>query len=157
FNPDLVEKMSKVIRRQMLAAGARHTLAPVVDVVRDARWGRCEETFGEDTYLIGRMAVAYVKGMQGDDLAYGIICTGKDFTGYSVSEGGLNWAPAHIPPRELLDVFLPPYAAMIKEANLRSVMNAYQEIDGVPCGASKFLLNDLLRDELDFTGTVVSD
>jgi beta-glucosidase len=157
FAPELVEKMGEVIRRQMLAVGARHTLAPVVDVVRDARWGRCEETFGEDTYLIARMAVAQVKGVQGDDLTRGVICTGKHFTGYSFSEGGLNWAPAHIPHRELLEVFIPPYAAMISEANLRSVMNAYQEIDGVPCGASTYLLNDILLGELGFTGTVVSD
>ncbi len=157
FAPELVEKMGAVIRRQMLAVGARHTLAPVVDVVRDARWGRCEETFGEDTYLVARMGVAYVKGVQGDHLARGVICTGKHFAGYSFSEGGLNWAPAHIPHRELLDTFIPPYAAMIAEANLRSVMNAYQEIDGVPCGASIYLLDDILRSELGFTGTVVSD
>jgi beta-glucosidase len=157
FAPELVEKMGAVIRRQMLAVGARHTLAPVVDVVRDARWGRCEETFGEDTYLVSRMGVAYVRGVQGDDLARGVICTGKHFTGYSFSEGGLNWAPSHIPHRELLDTFIPPYAAMIAEANLRSIMNAYQEIDGVPCGASTYLLDEILRGELGFTGTVVSD
>lgn len=157
FAPELAQKMGIVIRRQMLAVGARHTLAPVVDVVRDARWGRCEETFGEDTYLVTRMGVAYVKGVQGLDLTRGVICTGKHFAGYSFSEGGLNWAPSHIPHRELLDTFIPPYAAMIAEANLRSVMNAYQEIDGVPCGASKYLLDDLLRGELGFTGTVVSD
>ncbi len=157
FAPELAEKMGAVIRRQMLAVGARHTLAPVVDVVRDARWGRCEETFGEDTYLVARMGVAYVKGVQGDDLARGVICTGKHFAGYSFSEGGLNWAPSHIPHRELLDTFIPPYAAMISEANLRSIMNAYQEIDGVPCGASSYLLDDVLRGELGFTGTVVSD
>lgn len=157
FEPELAEKMGAVIRRQMLAVGARHTLAPVVDVVRDARWGRCEETFSEDTYLVARMGVAYVKGVQSDDLARGVICTGKHFAGYSFSEGGLNWAPSHIPHRELLDTFIPPYAAMIAEANLRSVMNAYQEIDGVPCGASTYLLDDILRGELGFTGTVVSD
>ncbi|MFI5351872.1 MAG: glycoside hydrolase family 3 N-terminal domain-containing protein [Candidatus Binatales bacterium] len=157
FAPELVEQMGAVIRRQMLAVGARHTLAPVADVARDARCGRCEETFGEDTYLVARMAVAYVKGVQGGALPAGVICTGKHFAGYSSSEGGLNWAPSHIPPRELLDTFVPPFAAMIAEANLRSIMNAYQEIDGVPCGASRFLLSDLLRDELGFTGTVVTD
>ncbi len=157
FEPELAEKMGAVIRRQMLAVGARQTLAPVVDVARDARWGRCEETFGEDTYLVSRMGVAYVRGVQGDDLTRGVICTGKHFAGYSFSEGGLNWAPAHIPHRELLDTFIPPYAAMIAKANLRSVMNAYQEIDGIPCGASTQLLNDILRGELGFTGTVVSD
>ncbi len=157
FAPELVERMGASIRRQMIAVGARQTLAPVADVARDARWGRCEETFGEDTYVVSRMAVAYVKGVQGGELRAGVICTGKHFAGYSFSEGGLNWAPAHIPPRELLDTFVPPFAAMIAEASLRSIMNAYQEIDGVPCGASRFLLSDLLRDVLGFTGTVVSD
>lgn len=157
FAPNLVRKMGAVIRRQMLAVGARHTLAPVADVARDARWGRCEETFGEDVYLVSRMAVAYVRGVQGDDLKSGVVCTGKHFAGYSFSEGGLNWAPAHIPDRELRDVFIPPFAAMIAEANLRSIMNAYQELDGVPCGASRYLLTDILRGELGFTGTVVSD
>ena len=157
FSPGSITRMGAVIRRQMTAVGARHTLAPVADVVRDARWGRCEETFGEDVYLVSRMAVAYVRGVQGDNVATGVICTGKHYAGYSFSEGGLNWAPAHIGKRELLDTFIPPFAAMIGEANLRSIMNAYQEIDGVPCGASVYLLNDLLRGELRFTGTVVSD
>lgn len=157
FAPDLVERMGGVIRRQMIAVGARHTLAPVADVARDARWGRCEETFGEDVYLVSRMSVAYVKGVQGNDCASGVICTGKHFAGYSFSEGGLNWAPSHIARRELLDTFIPPFAAMIGEANLRSIMNGYQEIDGVPCGASAYLLDDVLRGELGFTGTVVSD
>ncbi|HUO06455.1 MAG TPA: glycoside hydrolase family 3 N-terminal domain-containing protein [Candidatus Binataceae bacterium] len=157
FDPALVEKMGAIIRRQMTAVGARHTLAPVADIIRDARWGRCEETFGEDVYLVSRMTVAYVRGVQGGDISKGVICTGKHYAGYSFSEGGLNWAPAHIATRELLDTFIPPFAAMISEANLRSIMNAYQEIDGIPCGASSYLLNDLLRGEMRFTGTVVSD
>ncbi len=157
FAPDLVERMGRAIARQMIAVGARHTLAPVADVARDARWGRCEETFGEDVYLVSRMAVAYVRGVQGDDVANGVVCTGKHYAGYGASEGGLNWAPAHIPQRELLDIFIAPFAAMIAEANLRSIMNGYHEIDGVPCGASRYLLSDVLRDELGFTGTVVTD
>jgi len=157
FAPDLVERMGAAIRRQMTAVGARHTLAPVADVARDARWGRCEETFGEDVYLVSRMAVAYVRGVQGGNVAAGVICTGKHYAGYSLSEGGLNWAPSDIGSRELLDTFIVPFAAMIGEANLRSIMNAYQEIDGIPCGASTYLLNDLLRGGLRFTGTVVSD
>ncbi len=157
FAPELVQRMGGTIRRQMVAVGARHTLAPVADVARDARWGRCEETFGEDVYLVSRMAVAYVRGVQGGALSAGVICTGKHYAGYSSSEGGLNWAPAHIPARELLDIFIAPFAAMIGEANVRSIMNGYQEIDGVPCGASRYLLNDLLREQLGFTGTVVTD
>jgi beta-glucosidase len=157
FNPELVRHVGEVIRRQMIAVGARHTLAPVADVARDARWGRVEETFGEDPYLVGRMAVAYVKGVQGDDLRDGVVCTGKHFMGYSASQGGLNWAPSPMGRREMMDVFAAPFAAMIAEANVASIMNGYQEIDGVACGASKTLLTDILRGELGFKGTVSSD
>ena len=157
WEPQLVEAMTAVIRTQMRAVGAHHSLAPVLDVARDPRWGRTEETFGEDPYLIGRMGVAYVRGLQGPDLARGVVATGKHFVGYGASEGGMNWAPAHIPRRELLEVYVAPFAAAINEAKLASIMNAYSEIDGVPVGASKELLTDLLRGELGFDGVVVSD
>jgi beta-glucosidase len=157
FNPEIVRHAGETIRRQMLAVGARHTLAPVADVARDARWGRVEETFGEDPYLVGRMAVAYVQGVQGNDLRDGVVCTGKHFMGYGASQGGLNWAPAPMGRREMMDVFAAPFAAMIAEANIASIMNGYQEIDGVPCGGSKTLLTDVLRGELEFKGTVSSD
>ncbi len=157
WEPQLIEAMTAVIRTQMRAVGAHHSLAPVLDVARDPRWGRTEETFGEDPHLISRMGVAYVKGLQGPDLAHGIVATGKHFLGYGASEGGMNWAPAHIPRRELLEIYLAPFAAAIKEAGLASIMNAYCEIDGVPVGASKELLTDLLRGELGFDGVVVSD
>ena len=157
WEPQLVEAMTAVIRTQMRAVGAHQSLAPVLDVARDPRWGRTEETFGEDPHLISRMGVAYVKGLQGPDLARGVVATGKHFVGYGASEGGMNWAPAHIPPRELLEVYVAPFAAAINEAKLASIMNAYSEIDGVPVGASKELLTDLLRGELGFDGVVVSD
>lgn len=157
WEPQLIEAMTTVVRTQMRAVGAHHSLAPVLDVARDPRWGRTEETFGEDPYLISRIGVAYVKGLQGPDLAHGVVATGKHFLGYGASEGGMNWAPAHIPRRELLEVYLAPFAAAIKEAGLASIMNAYNEIDGVPVGASKELLTDLLRGELGFDGVVVSD
>jgi beta-glucosidase len=157
WEPELVEAMATVIRTQMRAVGAHHALAPVLDVARDPRWGRTEETFGEDPHLIGRMGVAYVRGLQGPDLARGVAATGKHFVGYGASEGGMNWAPAHIPRRELREVYAAPFAAAIKEAQLASIMNAYSEIDGVPAGASKELLTDLLRGELGFDGVVVSD
>lgn len=157
FNPEIMRHAGEVIRRQMIAVGARHTLAPVADVARDARWGRCEETFGEDPYLVGRMAVAYVQGVQGGDLSEGVVCTGKHFMGYSASQGGLNWAPSPMGRREMMDVFAAPFAAMIAEANVASIMNGYQEIDGVVCGGSKTLLTDVLRGELGFKGTVSSD
>ena len=157
FEPDLIEEMAGVIRKQMMALGTHLTLAPIVDIARDARWGRCEETFGEDPYLAARMGVAYVKGLQTDDIANGVVGTAKHYVGYGYATGGLNWGPTMIPERELLDFFIPPFAAMVVEADMQSIMNSYSEIDGVPCGASKYLLTDLLRDQFGFTGTVVSD
>ncbi len=157
WEPDLVESMAGVIREEMLAVGARQTLAPVLDVARDPRWGRSEETFGEDPYLVGRMGVAYVKGIQGPSLSDGVAATGKHFLGYGAPEGGMNWAPCQLPRRELLERILPPFEAAIHEAGIATIMNGYHEIDGVPCGASKELLDDLLRGELGFDGPVVSD
>jgi beta-glucosidase len=157
FAPQLAEAMGELIRAQMRAVGARHTLAPVLDVARDPRWGRVEESFGEDPYLAARMGVAVVRGLQGGSLASGVVATGKHFLGYGLSEGGLNHAPAHLGPRELRDVFARPFAAAIQEAGLASVMNAYQEIDGLPCAGSPALLRDLLRGELGFEGVVVAD
>ena len=157
FEPALVEEMGRVIRAQMRAVGAHHTLAPVLDVARDPRWGRMEESFGEDPYLVAQMGVAYVRGVQGEDLAQGVAATGKHFLGYAASEGGLNWAPAHLGPRELRDVYAFPFEAAIHEAGLASVMNAYHELDGVPCGASRELFEELLRKRLGFTGVVVTD
>lgn len=157
WDPDCVEQIGGVIREQMRAVGARQTLAPVLDVARDPRWGRVEETFGEDAYLAARMGVAYVRGIQGERLAEGVAATGKHFMGYGAGEGGLNWAPTSLPRRELLERFLPPFTAAIREAGLASIMNGYQEIDGIPCGASKWLLDDLLRGELGFDGVVVAD
>jgi beta-glucosidase len=157
WEPELVEEMTGVIRRQMRAVGAHQALAPVLDIARDARWGRVEETFGEDPYLAARLGAAYIKGLQGEDLKTGIVATAKHFVGYGLSEGGMNWAPAHIPPRELREVYLYPFEAAVKAAGLASLMNAYHELDGIPCGASKELLTNILRGEWGFDGTVVSD
>ena len=157
WEPELIEAMGAVIREQMLAVGARHTLAPVLDVTRDPRWGRTEETYGEDPYLVSRMGVAYVRGVQGDDRKQGVVATGKHFLGYGAPEGGLNHAPAHIGPRELRETYARPFEAAIREAGLASVMNAYSEVDGLPCGGSKEILDDLLRGELGFDGVVVAD
>ena len=101
WEPELAQAMTEIIRAQMRAIGVHQGLAPVLDIARDPRWGRIEETFGEDPYLTSCMGVAYVRGLQSDNLADGVIATGKHFVGYSAPEGGLNWAPAHIPPREL--------------------------------------------------------
>ncbi|MDG2305117.1 MAG: glycoside hydrolase family 3 N-terminal domain-containing protein [Candidatus Binatia bacterium] len=157
WDPELLERMADVIRRQMLAVGARQTLAPVVDIARDPRWGRLEETYGEDPYLTGRLAVAYVKGIQGTDVREGIAATAKHFLGYGLSEGGHNHKPAQIGARELREVFARPFLAMIQDAGILSVMNAYNDVDGLPCGGSSAILNDLLRDELGFDGCVVAD
>ncbi len=157
WDNDLVQTMAEVIRIQMRSVGAHHALAPVLDVARDARWGRVEETFGEDPYLVASLGNAYIRGLQGEDLKQGVVATAKHFVGYSMSEGGLNWAPSHIAPRELREVYLFPFEAAVREAQLASVMNAYHELDGIPCGSSKELLTDILRQEWGFKGTVVSD
>ena len=157
WEPELAQQMTSVIRTQMRAAGGHQGLAPVLDVARDPRWGRTEETFGEDPYLISRMGVAYVRGLQGEDLSRGVVATGKHFVGYSMSEGGLNCAPVHLGTRELREVFLAPFEAAIREAKLASIMNAYHELDGFPCGGSRELLTEILRDQLGFDGIVVSD
>jgi beta-glucosidase len=155
--PELAEAMAAVVRIQMRAVGAHQGLSPVLDVTRDPRWGRTEETFGEDPYLTSRMGVAYVKGIQGPDLKEGILATGKHFVGYGMSEGGMNWAPVHLPERELREVLLRPFEAAVKEAQLASMMNAYHELDGVPCTSSRHLLTEILRQEWGFDGIVVSD
>jgi len=157
WNPGLIERITATIRRQMRTVGAHQGLSPVLDIVRDPRWGRNEETFGEDPYLVASMGVAYVKGLQGSNLREGIIATPKHFAAHGFSEGGRNRAPVHVPPRELREVYLFPFEAAVKEANAWSIMNAYHEIDGVPCAASRELLTDILRGEWGFRGYVVSD
>lgn len=157
WDVDLVGEVADVIRTQMLAVGARHNLAPVLDVARDPRWGRVEETYGESPELCGRMGVAYVKGLQTDDLSNGVVCTGKHFLGYALSQGGRNQAPVHLGPRELREVYAEPFAAAIRDAGLASIMNSYSSIDGEPVASSRALLTDLLRGELGFDGTVVAD
>ena len=156
WDPELARDMAAVVRRQMRAMGAHHGLSPVLDVARDPRWGRTEETFGEDPYLVARMGTAFVEGLQGADLTEGVVATAKHFVGYSASEGGLNWAPPHLPPREMREVYLHPFEAVVA-AGAWSVMNGYHELDGIPCAAHRELLTDILRREWGFEGTVVSD
>jgi beta-glucosidase len=158
FQPELAEQMAGIIRSQMRAAGAHQGLGPVLDVARDPRWGRTEETFGEDPVLASRFGVAYVHGLQGESLRCGgIIATGKHFIGHSLSQGGQNCAPVHLGPRELWDTYIPPFQAAIRDAGLHSIMNAYPEVDGEVVAASRFLLTDLLRKQLGFEGLLVSD
>lgn len=157
WDVDLMAQVAGVIRTQMTAVGARHNLSPVLDVARDPRWGRVEETYGESPELCGRMGVAYVQALQTDDLANGVVCTGKHFLGYGYSLGGRNQAPVHVGNRELREVYAEPFAAAIREAGLASIMNSYSSIDGMPVAASREMLTDLLRGELGFDGTVVAD
>lgn len=157
WQPELIEAMTSAIREQLRAIGAHHALAPVLDVARDPRWGRMEETFGEDPFLISALGTAYIRGLQGDDLKHGIAATAKHFAGYSASEGGMNWAPSHLGARELREIYLTPFKAAVKAGKLATIMNGYQEIDGIPCGVSKELLVDILREEWGFEGLVVSD
>ncbi|KAB8189816.1 glycosyl hydrolase [Nonomuraea phyllanthi] len=153
FHPELIEAVAAKIARSMRAAGIHQGLAPVVDVTRDYRWGRTEETIGEDPYLVGTIGAAYVRGIEGE----GVVATLKHFAGYSASRGGRNLAPAHMGSREVADVILPPFEMALRLGGARSVMNSYAEIDGVPVAADESLLTGLLRDEWGFTGTVVSD
>jgi beta-glucosidase len=157
FRPEHNAAIADAVRRQMRAMGAHQGLSPVLDICRDARWGRLEETFGEDPYLVTQMGLAFVSGLQSDDLADGVVATAKHLVGYGASEGGMNWAPAHLGERELRDVYLRPFEAVVRDAGLVSIMNAYHEIDGVPCAANHWLLTDVLRDEWGFDGTVVAD
>jgi beta-glucosidase len=154
FDPWLVERMATTLRRRLLASGARHALAPVLDTSRDPRWGRIEETYGEDPFLAATLGVAYVRGIQGDGE---VIATGKHLVGHGIAEGGLNMAPVHVGARELRDEQLLPFEAAIREAGLGSVMPAYCDVDGVPCHASRELLDGILRREWGFDGLVASD
>jgi len=153
FNPALVERMAGHIGRDLRSVGVHQGLAPVLDVVRDARWGRVEETIGEDPYLVGTVASAYVRGLE----KAGIVATLKHFVGYSASKAGRNLAPVSVGSRELADVLLPPFEMAVRETGVRSVMHAYTDIDGVPSAADASLLTGLLRGTWGFEGTVVAD
>lgn len=157
WDTEVVQELTDLLRRQLRSVGLRQALGPVMDIARDARWGRIGETFGEDAYLVSAMSVAYTRGMQSDDLTQGVSATGKHFVGYAVTEGGQNMAATAIGPRELRDVFARPFEAAIRLAGLASVMPSYSEFDGVPVSASQSVLTTLLRDQLGFTGTTVSD
>jgi beta-glucosidase len=153
FDPELVAEVGEVIGESMRELGIHQGLAPVLDVIRDPRWGRVDECIGEDPYLVGTVGTAYVRGLQDA----GVHATLKHFVGYSGSQAGRNHAPVHAGRRELQDVFLPPFEMAVRDGGARSVMNSYAEIDGVPVAASGELLTGLLREEWGFDGVVVSD
>ncbi|BDV32015.1 beta-glucosidase family protein [Microbacterium terricola] len=153
FDPDLIEEMGRRIGDDLRSVGVHQGLAPVLDVVRDARWGRVEETLGEDPHLVATVGTAYVRGVEGA----GVVATLKHFVGYSASRGGRNLAPVSIGQRELNDVLLPPFEMAVRDSGVRSVMNAYTDLDGVPSAADRSLLTGLLRETWGFEGTVVAD
>jgi beta-glucosidase len=160
WDPELVSRIFSVAAREARARGATLVLAPVLDVTRDPRWGRIEETFGEDTYLTTQMGLAAVRGFQGPTLplpADKVMVTLKHFTGHGWPEGGMNVGPAHVGQRELREIFFPPFEAAVKTYPVRSVMASYNEIDGIPSHANDWLLNGVLRREWGFRGAVVSD
>jgi beta-glucosidase len=152
FDPALIERMGAAIGRTMRSLGVHQGLAPVLDVVRDLRWGRVEETIGEDPFLVGLIGGAYVRGLE----SAGVVATLKHFAGYSSSRAGRNFGPVSIGPRELADVLLPPFEAALRDG-ARSVMNAYTDNDGIPAAADESLLTQRLRADYGFTGTVVAD
>jgi beta-xylosidase len=152
WSPELVEEMAASIGACMRSVGIHQGLAPVLDVTRDVRWGRTEETIGEDPHLVSTVGTAYVRGLR----SAGILATLKHFVGYSASRGARNFGPVAIGPRELADVLLPPFLAAVR-AGAESVMHSYADIDGVPPAADRALLTGLLRETWGFEGTVVSD
>ena len=153
MNDELVYEMGQVIGESMKKLGVHLGLAPVLDVIRDARWGRTEEAISEDPYVVGCTATKYVQGLQDA----GVHATLKHFVGYSGSKAGRNHAPVSAGPRELADVFLPPFEMAVLDGKVKSVMNSYTDVDGVPCAANKDLLTGVLRDKWGFEGTVVAD
>lgn len=160
FNPGLIQELYAMTAEETRVRGGHHALTPVLDVSRDPRWGRVEETFGEDPYLITQMGLAAVKGFQGNaefNNRKNVMATLKHFAAHGDPESGMNCAPVNVSERVLREVFLPPFKQAVQKAGAISVMASYNEIDGVPSHANKWLLYDILRNEWGFNGFVVSD
>lgn len=157
WDPALVRGVAAATAAHARDTGVRLLFAPVMDINRDPRWGRVHETYGEDPELAARMSVAYVRGVQGENRETGVLAAGKHFLGYGASEGGLNTAVTQLGRRALVDEYAEPFRRAVAEAGLSVVMNSYNEIDGVPAGANRWLLTDFLRGDLGFDGLVVSD
>jgi len=160
WNPELVERAFAAVAVEVRARGTQQVLAPVVDVARDPRWGRFEETYGEDPYLVSRMGLAAVRGFQGGARtipAGRVIATLKHMTGHGQPESGTNVGPASLGERTLRDIFFPPFELAVKQGHARSLMPSYNEIDGIPSHANRWMLRDVLRKEWGFDGTIVSD
>jgi beta-glucosidase len=158
WDTDLLERVARVTAIEAAATGVHWTFSPVLCIARDLRWGRVDETFGEDPYLIGELGAAMVRGYQGDGLTdpTAILATAKHFAGYSETQGGRDASEADISPRKLRSWFLPPFERVAREG-VRVFMLGYQSMDGVPITVNRWLLNDVLKDEWGFTGTLVTD
>lgn len=165
WNPALVERMASVIALEASASGVDQALSPLFDLAREPRYGRTEECYGEDPYLVARMGVAFVEGMQGKaeytrvhGIAPGkLMCTAKHFAGYSVPAGGINLAPSSLGEREMRTLHLYPFEKVVREANVCAVMPSYNEVDGMPAHSNRWLLTDVLRGEWGFGGYVFTD
>ena len=160
FDTELTEKIFSVAAREMRARGSNMALAPVVDVARDPRWGRIEETFGEDPHVCAEIGLAAIRGFQGTTLPLAkdkVFVTLKHMTGHGQPENGTNVGPAQIAERTLRENFFPPFERAVKELPVRSVMPSYNEIDGVPSHANRWLLTKILREEWGYKGSVQSD
>lgn len=167
WSPEDMQAMTAVAAREMRATGAHWALSPVLDIGRDPRWGRIEETLGEDPYLVSALGVAAIRGLQGEPTPKDgwnqpfakdkVVATLKHLTGHGQPQAGVNTAPAHIAPRELAEVFLTPFEAAIKLAHAASVMPSYNEVDGLPSHINQQLLTDVVRKQWGFQGAVVSD
>ena len=164
WDTDLISRVFTVAAKHTRLRGTHHVLGPNMDLAREARWGRTEETYGEDPYLTSRMIVALVKAIQGNATYanpklgdYSVIATGKHFAGHGQPEGGTNIGPVNLSERLLRETHFVPFEAAVKEASLFSIMPAYHEIDGVPVHANRWILDTLLRKEWGFRGTIVSD
>jgi beta-glucosidase len=155
--PELIERSAVQTRAQFRDYGIHICFSPVLDLARDPRWGRVHETYGEDQELAAQMGVGFIRGINGPGLDSGVAATGKHFLGYGSSDGALNQARTSLGRRQLVDEYAEPFRRAIEEAGLSVVMNSYSEIDGVPAAANRWLLTDLLRGELGFSGLVVSD
>ena len=160
WDPALIRQVYTVVAREARARGVQLLLTPVINLGRDPRWGRIEETFGEDPYLVGEMGVAEVQGLQGDTLPLGpdrVFATLKHMAAYEVPEAGTNVGPAEVTRRTLLQMYLPPFHAAIQRANAQIVMASYNEIGGIPSHANRWMLTDVLRNQWGFKGIVTSD
>lgn len=160
WNPEVVEKSFAVVAKEIRARGSHQVLAPVVDIARDPRWGRFEETFGEDPYLVSRIGLAAVRGFQGGEKlipADRVIATLKHMTGHGQPDSGTNVGPTSLGERTLRDYFFPPFEVAVKQGHARSLMPSYNEVDGIPSHTNRWMLHDVLRKEWGFDGTIVSD